>query len=151
MDKCLVVCRIFALVGCLWEKNSGKCSALMRNDLDTDGFNADCYSFDTNHPNRGIECLLCLHCMFPPSSQRCKKCVLDEQAGAELDQAQLKLKLKLNFTKFKNAGHDMAIVGEPCNTDAHAKISALFMLCSTHGCGICPAPCEICQCTVVFV
>ena len=27
----------------------------------------------------------------------------------------------------KNAGHDMAIVGEPCNADAHAKIPALFM------------------------
>ena len=27
----------------------------------------------------------------------------------------------------KNAGHDMAIVGEPCNTDTHAKIPALFM------------------------
>ena len=31
----------------------------------------------------------------------------------------------------KNAGHDMAIVGEPCNADTHAKIPALFisMLC----------------------
>ena len=27
----------------------------------------------------------------------------------------------------KNAGPDMAIVGEPCNADAHAKIPALFM------------------------
>ena len=32
----------------------------------------------------------------------------------------------------KNAGHEMAIVGEPCNGDACAKIPALFkaMLCS---------------------
>ena len=31
----------------------------------------------------------------------------------------------------KNAYHDIAIVGEPCNIDAHAKIPALFitMLC----------------------
>ena len=31
----------------------------------------------------------------------------------------------------KNAGHEMAIVGKPCNVDAHAKIPALFitMLC----------------------
>ena len=28
--------------------------------------------------------------------------------------------------KIKDAGHDMAIVGEPCNTDAHAKIPALL-------------------------
>ena len=28
---------------------------------------------------------------------------------------------------FKNAGHNMAIVGEPCNVDAHAKILGLFM------------------------
>ena len=27
----------------------------------------------------------------------------------------------------KNAGHDMAIVGEPCNANAHAKILALFI------------------------
>ena len=27
----------------------------------------------------------------------------------------------------KNAGHDMAIVGEPCNADANAKILALFI------------------------
>ena len=26
----------------------------------------------------------------------------------------------------KNAGHDMAIVGEPCNVDAHAKMPGLF-------------------------
>ena len=33
--------------------------------------------------------------------------------------------------KKKNAGHEMAIVGEPCNADAHANIPALFisMLC----------------------
>ena len=28
--------------------------------------------------------------------------------------------------KVKNAGHDMAIVGEPCNVDAHAKMPGLF-------------------------
>ena len=28
---------------------------------------------------------------------------------------------------WKNAGHDMAIVGEPCNIDAHANILALLM------------------------
>ena len=28
--------------------------------------------------------------------------------------------------KTKNAGHEMAIVREPCNVDAHAKIPALF-------------------------
>ena len=28
---------------------------------------------------------------------------------------------------FKNAGHNMAIVGKPCNVDAHAKILGLFM------------------------
>ena len=35
------------------------------------------------------------------------------------------------FTDMKNAGHEMAIVGEPCNANAHAKIPALFisMLC----------------------
>ena len=27
----------------------------------------------------------------------------------------------------KNAGHDMAKVGEPCNADHHAKIPTLFM------------------------
>ena len=27
----------------------------------------------------------------------------------------------------KNAGHDIAIVGEPCNADAHAEIPTLFM------------------------
>ena len=28
---------------------------------------------------------------------------------------------------YKNVGHDMAIVGEPCNGDAHANIPYLFM------------------------
>ena len=32
-----------------------------------------------------------------------------------------------NNGDYKNAGHDMAIVGEPCDTDSHAKIPALFM------------------------
>ena len=27
----------------------------------------------------------------------------------------------------KNCGHEMAIVGEPCNVDAHANFSDLFM------------------------
>ena len=27
----------------------------------------------------------------------------------------------------KNAGQNMAIVGEPCNVDAHANIPALFI------------------------
>ena len=31
------------------------------------------------------------------------------------------------WTKLKNAGHNMAIVGEPCNADAHAKYLALFI------------------------
>ena len=35
-----------------------------------------------------------------------------------------------DLTCLKNAGHDMAKVGEPCNVDAHANnIPALFMLC----------------------
>ena len=33
----------------------------------------------------------------------------------------------IDFTRKKNAGHNMAILGEPCNTDAHAQIPALFM------------------------
>ena len=37
--------------------------------------------------------------------------------------------------ELKNAGHEMAIVGEPCNVDAYAKIPALFrtMLCPRLG------------------
>ena len=31
-----------------------------------------------------------------------------------------------DHVKDKNAGHEMAIVGEPCNVDAHAKIPALY-------------------------
>ena len=40
----------------------------------------------------------------------------------------------------KSAGHEMAIVGEPCSVDAHAKIPSLFitMLC----------PCCVHTCTV---
>ena len=36
--------------------------------------------------------------------------------------------------QLKNAGHEMAIVGEPCNVDAHAKIPALFI---TMFCPLC--------------
>ena len=37
--------------------------------------------------------------------------------------------MKLNFQEMimKNAGHNMAIVGEPYNVDAHAKIPGLFL------------------------
>ena len=47
----------------------------------------------------------------------------------------------------KNAGHNMAIVGEPCNADAHAKITALFMSM------LCPRLCVHMYCThcVFFV
>ena len=49
----------------------------------------------------------------------------------------------------KNAGHEMAKVGEPCNVDAHANILALFMTM------LCPWLCvhmyctPDCDCTVV--
>ena len=46
----------------------------------------------------------------------------------KLCQAQVQLQIDSKVrSRDKNAGHDMAIVGEPCNTDAHAQISALFM------------------------
>ena len=32
----------------------------------------------------------------------------------------------------KDAGHEMAIVGGPCNVDAHAKIHALFISMLSH-------------------
>ena len=46
----------------------------------------------------------------------------------------------MGLIKVKNAGHEMAKVGEPCNVAAHAKIPALFitMLC----------PCCVYTCTV---
>ena len=44
------------------------------------------------------------------------------EAKAPLGPLDVKVKVKA-----KNVGQDMAIVGEPCNTDAHAKIPALFM------------------------
>ena len=45
-----------------------------------------------------------------------------------------------NEVNLKNASHKMAIVGEPCNVNAHAKIPALFItiLC----------PCCVYTCTV---
>ena len=46
----------------------------------------------------------------------------------------------------KNAGHEMAIVGEPCNVDAHAIIPALFitmpMLCVHMYCTTVHAECD---------
>ena len=41
----------------------------------------------------------------------------------------------------KNAGHNMAKVGEPCNVDAHAKIPALFRT------RLCPRLCVHMHCT----
>ena len=48
---------------------------------------------------------------------------------------------KCPIIKAKNAGHDMAIVGEPCNAAAHAKIPALFMSI------LCPRLCVHMYCT----
>ena len=42
----------------------------------------------------------------------------------------------------KNNGHDMAIVGEPCNVDTHANIHDLFMTM------LCPQLCVLNTCTV---
>ena len=58
-------------------------------------------------------------------------------ASAKLSKKKL---CKLPNKCYKNAGHEMAIVGEPCNVFAHAKIPALFitMLC----------PCCVYTCTV---
>ena len=41
----------------------------------------------------------------------------------------------MSFTKVKNAGYDMTIIGEPCNIDAHAFIPAVLMtmLCARLG------------------
>ena len=55
-----------------------------------------------------------------------------------------------NLNKRKNAGNDMAKVGEPCNVDAHAKILARFM---TMLCYNFVYTCTVhtdCDCIVVF-
>ena len=39
----------------------------------------------------------------------------------------LKLDIKISQTNGKNDGHNMSIVGEPCNVDAHANIPAVTM------------------------
>ena len=50
---------------------------------------------------------------------------------------------------YKNAGHDMAIVGEPCNVDAHAKILASFMTMLCHDFVYTCTVHTDCDCTVV--
>ena len=58
------------------------------------------------------------------------------------------IKIDENKDNSKNSGHDMAIVGEPCNADAPAKIPALFipMLCVHMYCTTVHTDCD---CTVV--
>ena len=48
-----------------------------------------------------------------------------------------------NKSAEKNAGHNMAIVGEPCNVDAHANNPGLFMTM------LCPQLCVRLYCTPV--
>ena len=45
-----------------------------------------------------------------------------------INQMAISQELYFKFTRGgKNDGHDMAMVGEPCNGDAHTKIPDLFM------------------------
>ena len=51
------------------------------------------------------------------------------------DQIQIYIsKLKFPDQHIRNAGRIMAIVGEPCNADAHACILLFSWLCCVHGC-----------------
>ena len=56
---------------------------------------------------------------------------------------------KTEIAQIKNASHDMAIVGNHAMPTLMPKFLFFSIVCA-HGCGMCPAPGVLRQCTVVF-
>ena len=90
-----------------------------------------------------------VHCHYVSPSQIPH--MFDWLCHLKIDDSVNKDEIVLTDIEFKNAGHEMAIVGEPCNVDAHAKNPALFrtMLCPRLCCVYTYTVHTDCDCTVV--
>ena len=80
-----------------------------------------------------------VHCHYVSPSQIPH--MFDWLCHLKIDDSVNKDEIVLTDIELKNAGHEMAIVGEPCNADVHAKIPALFITM------LCPCCVYTCTCT----